>query len=70
MGFACPMSQFLLADAHGLSALHINRVHRELRGAGLMTFHKGRVPLDDFAGLAALAELNKAQLDQDGARLA
>lgn len=70
MGFACPLSQFLLADALGLSAVHINRVLRELREAGLMTFQKGRVTFDNFAGLVALAEFDTAYLDQDGALLA
>lgn len=65
-GYACPLSQFLLADALGLSAVHINRVLRELREAGLMTFQKGRVTFDDFVGLVALAEFDTAYLDQDG----
>ena len=29
--YACPLSQYLLADALGLSAVHINRVLRQLR---------------------------------------
>ena len=69
-GFDCPLSQFLLADALGLSAVHVNRVLRELREAGLMTFQKGRVSFDDFAGLVALADFDTAYLDQDGPLLA
>ena len=69
-GYDCPLSQFLLADALGLSAVHINRVLRELREAGLMTFQKGRVTFDDFAGLVALADFDTAYLDQDGPLLA
>ncbi len=30
--FACPLTQQLLADALGLSAIHVNRVLRQLRG--------------------------------------
>lgn len=46
-GFACPLSQYLLADAMGLSAVHVNRVLRELREEGLLTFQKGIVTFDD-----------------------
>ncbi|MEO8245030.1 MAG: Crp/Fnr family transcriptional regulator [bacterium] len=65
-GFACPLSQYLLADALGLSAVHVNRVLRELREEGLLTFHKGQVTIHDFEGLVALAEFDRAYLDQDG----
>jgi CRP-like cAMP-binding protein len=40
-GYACPLSQYLLADALGLSAVHVNRVLRELREEGLLTFKRG-----------------------------
>ena len=69
-GYDCPLSQFLLADALGLSAVHINRVLRELREAGLMTFQKGRVTFDDFAGLVDIADFDTAYLDQEGPLLA
>ncbi len=65
-GYACPLSQYLLADALGLSAVHVNRVLRQLREMGLLTFQKGRVTFDDFDGLVALADFDKAYLDHDG----
>lgn len=65
-GYACPLSQYLLADALGLSAVHVNRVLRQLREMGLLTFHNGRVTFDDFEGLVALADFDKAYLDHDG----
>lgn len=65
-GYRCPLSQYLLADALGLSAVHINRVLRELREAGLLTFQKGHVSFDDFDGLVALADFDRAYLDHDG----
>ena len=68
-GYACPLSQYLLADALGLSAVHVNRVLRELREAGLMTFQKGQVVFDDFDGLVEFAEFDRAYLDQDGPML-
>src|SRR5205814_4051156 len=34
-GYPCPLSQYLIADATGLTAIHVNRVLRELRETGL-----------------------------------
>ncbi len=65
-GYDCPLSQHLLADALGLSAVHVNRVLRRLREQGLVTFQKGRVTFDDFDGLVALSEFDAAYLDQNG----
>ena len=57
----------MLADALGLSAVHINRVLRELREDGLLTFQKGQVTIHDFDGLVVLAEFDRAAyLDQEG----
>ena len=65
-GYDCPLSQYLLADALGLSAVHINRVLRQLREDGLMTFRDGKVIFDNFDGLVALAEFDLTYLDQAG----
>ncbi len=65
-GYDCPLSQYMLSDALGLSAVHVNRVLRQLREMGLLTFQKSRVTFDDFAGLIALADFDKAYLDHDG----
>ena len=65
-GYACPLSQYLLADALGLSAVHVNRVLRELREAGLVTFQNGHVHFDDFDGLVTFADFDRTYLDQDG----
>ncbi len=65
-GYDCPLSQYMLADALGLSAVHVNRVLRQLREMGLLTFQKGHVTIDDFDGLVALADFDKAYLDHDG----
>ena len=64
--YACPLSQYMLADALGLSAVHINRVLRELREMGLVTFQKGWVVFNDFDSLVALVEFDKTYLDHDG----
>jgi CRP-like cAMP-binding protein len=65
-GFDCPLTQYHLADALGLSAVHVNRVLRHLREDGLVTFQKGRVSFDDFQGLTSLAGFTTDYLDQDG----
>jgi CRP-like cAMP-binding protein len=65
-GYACPLSQYLLADALGLSAVHINRVLRQLREEGLLTFRSGQVIFDDFGRLVKMADFDTAYLDQDG----
>ncbi len=54
-GYICPLSQYMLADALGLSAVHINRVLRQLREEGLLTFRNGQVVFDDFEELVKLA---------------
>ena len=65
-GYDCPLSQYMLADALGLSAVHVNRVLRQLREMDLLTFQKGQVTFDDFDGLVDLADFDKAYLDHDG----
>jgi CRP-like cAMP-binding protein len=53
--FECPLSQFVLADALGLTAIHINRVLRQLRDQDLLTVRKGTVRIHDLNGLRKLA---------------
>jgi CRP-like cAMP-binding protein len=65
-GFDCPVTQYHLADALGLSAVHVNRVLRQLREEGLVTFQKGRVAFDDFDRLKDRAGFDTAYLDQEG----
>lgn len=65
-GFACPLTQYLIADALGLSAVHVNRVLRQLREAGMLTFRDGYVRFDDYDRLVAFAEFEQSYLDQVG----
>lgn len=65
-GYACPLTQYHLADALGLSAVHVNRVLRKLREDGLVTFQDGRVTFDNYDGLVALSDFDPAYLDQTG----
>jgi CRP-like cAMP-binding protein len=53
--FECPLSQFVIADALGLTAIHVNRVLRELRERGLLTVRRKTVEIQDLDGLRKLA---------------
>lgn len=65
-GYLCPLSQYVLADVLGLSAVHVNRVLRELREGGMLTFQRGRVTFDDYDALVMLAGFDRGYLDHDG----
>jgi CRP-like cAMP-binding protein len=65
-GFACPLTQYHLADALGLSAVHVNRVLRQLREAGLVTVRDGHVTFRDLDRLADLAGFDPEYLDHSG----
>jgi CRP-like cAMP-binding protein len=53
--FRCPLSQFVIADALGLTAIHVNRVLRQLRELDLLTVRKGSVRIHDLDRLRKLA---------------
>ena len=53
--FQCPLNQYVIADALGLSAIHVNRVLRELRELNLLTVKTGKVIIHDLPGLRKLA---------------
>lgn len=63
-GFDCPVTQYHLADAVGLSPVHVNRVLRRLREAGAITFQKQHVSFYDFDQLKSLAGFTAEYLDQ------
>ncbi len=65
-GYACPLTQYHLADALGLSSVHVNRVLRQLRERGLVTFRDCQVTFDDYEGLVDLSGFDPAYLDQTG----
>jgi CRP-like cAMP-binding protein len=65
-GYDCPLTQYHLADALGLSAVHVNRVLRQMREKELVTFRDGRVSFHDHDRLVDLAEFDPAYLDQTG----
>lgn len=65
-GFDCPLTQYHLADALGLSSVHVNRVLRQLREDRLLTFKNGRVTIDNHARLVERVEFDTEYLDQSG----
>jgi CRP-like cAMP-binding protein len=62
--FECAINQYLLADALGLTAIHVNRVLRQLRERGLITVQKHLVIINDVKGLVQLAGFDSSYLDQ------
>ena len=59
--FECPLNQYLIADALGLSAIHVNRVLRQLRERKLMTFRGRKVIISDILALQKLAGYRMAE---------
>lgn len=57
--YECPLTQYDLADALGLTAIHVNRMLRELRERGLLSFQKGRVNIIDTAGLKNICDFSE-----------
>ena len=62
--FDCPLSQFVLADALGLTPIHVNRVLRQLREQDMLTLRKGRVLIHDLNRLRKLAGFQGGYLNQ------
>ena len=63
-GYACPLNQYQLADALGLTAIHVNRILRQLRERKLLSFRDGAVTFQDLPRLRQLAEHHSGYLDQ------
>ncbi len=61
-GYDCPISQYLIADALGLTAIHVNRVLRALREEGVVTLRKDRVTIHDRARLMEIAGDNDGDI--------
>ena len=64
-GYACPLSQALLADALGLTPVHVNRKLRDLREMGCLTFRNGYVSFDNLPALVEVAEYDPDYLDHN-----
>lgn len=64
-GYELKLTQTELAECVGLTSVHVNRVLRQLRERGLVTFRNGRVTMLDRAGLERVAEFRPAYLYLD-----
>ncbi len=53
--FKCPLNQYVLADALGLSAIHVNRVLRVLREQGFLSIRSGTVIIHNPQRLGKVA---------------
>jgi CRP-like cAMP-binding protein len=61
-GYALPLTQADVADATGLTSVHVNRMLRKLRNDELLTFRNGRVTIHDWDGLQRVAEFDPTYL--------
>ncbi len=62
--YPTPITQEMLADALGLSIVHVNRTLGRLRRERLVSIDDGRVVLRDVAALAAIADFEASYLLQ------
>lgn len=61
--FTCPLNQYVLADALGLTAVHVNRVLRQLRERELITIKDRQVVIHDLDRLKELAGYDNSYLN-------
>ena len=60
--FALPLSQAMLADSLGMTAVHLNRVVKELRASGAMTLRRGSLMIEDPEKLIRIAGFDENYL--------
>jgi CRP-like cAMP-binding protein len=60
--YALPLKQADLADATGLTSVHVNRMLRKLRNDEIVTFRGGEVIIHDWERLQRLAEFHETYL--------
>ena len=62
--FECPLTQHELADALGLTPIHVNRMLRELREEGLLSFRQGMVEFLDKEKTIEFADFDNHYLSR------
>jgi DNA-binding transcriptional regulator LsrR (DeoR family) len=62
--FEFPITQSELAEALGLSTVHVNRVIQSFRAAGVLDITRNRVRLADIERLAHIGGFNELYLRQ------
>ncbi|ARP68527.1 transcriptional regulator (plasmid) [Mesorhizobium sp. WSM1497] len=61
--YECPLTQYDLADALGLTPIHVNRMLRELRERKFLEFRQGHVRVLDQQGLTKFAGFEQEYVD-------
>jgi CRP-like cAMP-binding protein len=64
-GFDFPITQIDLAECCGMTAVHVNRVLRDLREQGVAEFRRAKVSITDLPRLRRIAEFDPAYLYLD-----
>jgi CRP-like cAMP-binding protein len=64
--FPLPITQTDLADATGLTSVHVNRMMRELRTRSIATAQAGLVTIQDWEQLVSTADFDPAYMLLDG----
>lgn len=63
--FRLPLTQEMIADATGLTPVHVNRVLQRLRSDGLIVLEHGELTIVDGAGLGRLAGFDPNYLHRE-----
>ena len=66
-GYQFPMTQEQLADAVGLTPVHVNRTLKQMDAAGLITRHKRFIEIPDWERLRTASGFNELYLHLDQA---
>ena len=61
-GYEVPLTQMDLADALGLTSVHVNRVLQKLREKGFIDFRRGALSIRDVPALCAYVEFKDGYL--------
>lgn len=64
-GYVLPMTQEQLGDATGLTAVHVNRMLRDLEKSGLIARSRNKITITDWTGLSTLSDFNQSYLHLD-----
>lgn len=60
--FALPLTQQEIGDATGMTPIHVNRVERDLRRAGLSELKRGKLTVLDWKGLQEAGDFDPTYL--------
>lgn len=64
--FELPLTQRQLADASGITPVHVNRMMQEVKREGLLQFNHGHVVIADWNALTHGAEFDSSYLMLEG----